>query len=87
ELEIDCQSCDGATIVNPKGEIEFKNVHFRYPSRPQQEVLKGVSIKVTIDGIPINTLNIRWLRRTIGVVSQEPILFAATVEENLRLGW
>lgn len=27
-----------------------------------------------------------WLRNTIGLVSQEPVLFAATVEENLRMG-
>ena len=27
-----------------RGEVEFRNVHFRYPSRPEVEVLKGVSL-------------------------------------------
>lgn len=36
--------------------------------------------------MPIRDLNIEWLRNTIGVVSQEPVLFAATIEENLRMG-
>ncbi|VDM07989.1 unnamed protein product [Wuchereria bancrofti] len=118
--EIDCQSSEGISIANPKGEIEFKDVHFCYPTRPEEEVLKGISFKVkaeqsvalvgssgcgkstlvglllryynqgrgelTIDGIPLDSMNIRWLRQMIGVVSQEPILFATTVEENIRLG-
>uniref|UniRef100_A0A0R3RPT0 ABC transmembrane type-1 domain-containing protein n=1 Tax=Elaeophora elaphi TaxID=1147741 RepID=A0A0R3RPT0_9BILA len=31
-------------------------------------------------------LNIEWLRSKIGLVSQEPVIFAATVEENLKMG-
>ncbi len=27
-----------------------------------------------------------WLRSQIGVVSQEPILFSGTIEDNLRFG-
>ena len=41
---------------------------------------------ITIDGTRISDLNVRWLRRTIGVVSQEPVLFEATIAENIRLG-
>lgn len=29
-----------------KGKISFKNVHFRYPSRPDVEILKGVNLEV-----------------------------------------
>ena len=29
-----------------RGEVEFRNVHFRYPSRPETEVLKGISFAV-----------------------------------------
>ena len=29
-----------------RGEVEFRRVHFRYPSRPEVEVLKGVSFAV-----------------------------------------
>ena len=29
-----------------RGEVEFRSVHFRYPSRPEMEVLKGISFGV-----------------------------------------
>jgi ATP-binding cassette subfamily B protein len=29
-----------------RGEVEFRNVRFRYPSRPEAEVLKGISFEV-----------------------------------------
>ncbi|KAG7282167.1 hypothetical protein CRUP_034914 [Coryphaenoides rupestris] len=41
---------------------------------------------VLIDGHDIRTLNVRSLREKIGVVSQEPILFATTIAENIRYG-
>uniref|UniRef100_A0A914ZGI6 ABC-type xenobiotic transporter n=1 Tax=Parascaris univalens TaxID=6257 RepID=A0A914ZGI6_PARUN len=41
---------------------------------------------ITLDGENITNLNLEWLRNTTGVVSQEPILFHATIAENLRLG-
>ena len=39
-----------------------------------------------IDGHDIRTLNVRYLREMIGVVSQEPILFATSIAENIRYG-
>lgn len=41
---------------------------------------------VFLDGVPIRELNIRWLRTQIGLVSQEPTLFATTVWENIAFG-
>ncbi|XP_038117776.1 multidrug resistance protein homolog 49 [Culex quinquefasciatus] len=41
---------------------------------------------VTIDGNKVNEMNIRWLRSFIGVVGQEPVLFAASIAENIRYG-
>uniref|UniRef100_A0A158PBN0 ABC transporter, ATP-binding protein n=1 Tax=Angiostrongylus cantonensis TaxID=6313 RepID=A0A158PBN0_ANGCA len=41
---------------------------------------------VALDGIPLRDYNISWLRSTIGVVQQEPVIFAATVSENIRMG-
>lgn len=41
---------------------------------------------ISIDGQNISDLNVNWLRSIIGVVSQEPVLFAATIAENIRLG-
>jgi len=31
-------------------------------------------------------LNIQWLRSQIGLVSQEPVLFDATIADNIRYG-
>jgi ATP-binding cassette subfamily B (MDR/TAP) protein 1 len=42
--------------------------------------------KVYLDGRDITTLNLSWLRKQIGVVSQEPVLFATSIEENIRFG-
>ncbi|MEQ2314167.1 Multidrug resistance protein 1, partial [Ameca splendens] len=103
-----------------KGNIEFKNIHFSYPSRPDVKILDKMSLSVSsgqtmalvgssgcgksttiqllqrfydpqegsvsIDGHDIRSLNVCYLRGTIGVVSQEPILFATTIAENIRYG-
>jgi ABC-type multidrug transport system fused ATPase/permease subunit len=44
------------------------------------------SLKVYLDGRNVKDLNLAWLRRQIGVVSQEPVLFATTIEDNIRFG-
>ncbi|CAO2046142.1 unnamed protein product [Urochloa humidicola] len=44
--------------------------------------LKGV---VNIDGRDIRSYNLKALRRHIGLVSQEPTLFAGTIKENIML--
>ncbi|XP_037948003.1 multidrug resistance protein homolog 49 [Teleopsis dalmanni] len=41
---------------------------------------------VRLDGKNIKDLNVAWLRSQIGVVGQEPVLFATTIEENIRYG-
>ncbi len=41
---------------------------------------------VKIDGIDIRDMSLVSLRRNIGVVFQEPMLFARSIEENLRVG-
>ncbi|MGI5827781.1 MAG: ABC transporter ATP-binding protein [Patescibacteria group bacterium] len=47
------------------------------------EVSKG---RILIDGTDIRRVSLKSLRKCIGVVSQEPYLFADTIEENLRYG-
>lgn len=42
--------------------------------------------KVLLDGHDIKTLKLRWLREQIGLVSQEPALFATTIKDNILLG-
>uniref|UniRef100_A0A7E4VAT3 Multidrug resistance protein 1 n=1 Tax=Panagrellus redivivus TaxID=6233 RepID=A0A7E4VAT3_PANRE len=118
--KLDSLSTAGQKLNEVKGKIEFENVHFHYPSRPDVKALNGVSWSVepgqtiafvghsgcgkstsigllmrfynpesgsvTIDGVPIADLNVEWLRNTIGVVSQESVMFQATVADNLRIG-
>ncbi len=42
--------------------------------------------EVLLDGKDIKTLNVDWLRSHIGIVSQEPVLFTGSIEENIRFG-
>ncbi|PIC53006.1 hypothetical protein B9Z55_002881 [Caenorhabditis nigoni] len=43
--------------------------------------------KVTLDGRDLKELNVEWLRgQVIGLISQEPVLFATSVEEDIRYG-
>ncbi|KAF1834838.1 hypothetical protein BDW02DRAFT_579272 [Decorospora gaudefroyi] len=41
---------------------------------------------ITIDGQDITTLNAKQLRRKIGYVGQEPVLFSGTIAENIAYG-
>uniref|UniRef100_A0A7S3QG25 Bile salt export pump n=1 Tax=Chaetoceros debilis TaxID=122233 RepID=A0A7S3QG25_9STRA len=41
---------------------------------------------ITLDGTDLRDINIQWLRDHIGLVSQEPILFARTIQENIAYG-
>ncbi|KAM4557786.1 bile salt export pump [Odontesthes bonariensis] len=120
EPEIDCFSDDGYKLDKVKGDIEFNNVTFYYPSRPEVKILDNLSVQikagettafvgpsgsgksttiqlfqrfydpkegmVCLDGHDIRTLNIQWLRSLIGIVEQEPVLFATTIAENMRYG-
>uniref|UniRef100_A0A2K6F8D6 ATP binding cassette subfamily B member 1 n=1 Tax=Propithecus coquereli TaxID=379532 RepID=A0A2K6F8D6_PROCO len=120
EPTIDSYSETGHKPDNIKGNLEFRNVHFSYPSRKGVKILKGLNLKVqsgqtvalvgnsgcgksttvqlmqrfydptegvvSIDGQDIRTINVRYLREITGVVSQEPVLFATTIAENIRYG-
>ncbi|XP_058867702.1 ATP-dependent translocase ABCB1 [Acipenser ruthenus] len=117
---IDSSSKQGFKPDHLKGDIEFKNIHFSYPSRPDVNILQGLNLKIesgktialvgasgcgksttiqllqrfydpaageiTLDGQDIRSLDVKWLRESIGVVSQEPVLFATTIAENIRYG-
>uniref|UniRef100_A0A158QN29 ABC-type xenobiotic transporter n=1 Tax=Haemonchus placei TaxID=6290 RepID=A0A158QN29_HAEPC len=41
---------------------------------------------VALDGIPLRDYNVMWWRSVLGVVQQEPVIFCATVAENVRMG-
>lgn len=42
--------------------------------------------EIQLDGINIRKWNIKHLRAQIGLVSQEPVLFSASIKENIALG-
>lgn len=42
--------------------------------------------EILLDGIGIKSLQLKWLRSQMGLVAQEPILFATTVKENILFG-
>ena len=42
--------------------------------------------RLTIDGVDVREIKLQALRREIGIVSQDPFLFSATVRENIGFG-
>ncbi|OEL18370.1 putative multidrug resistance protein [Dichanthelium oligosanthes] len=42
--------------------------------------------EVTLDGVDIRRLRLKWLREQMGLVSQEPALFATSIRENIKFG-
>jgi ATP-binding cassette subfamily B protein len=42
--------------------------------------------RVTLDGVDLRELDPGWLRRLVGVVSQEPVLFSTSIADNVRYG-
>ncbi|KAJ4788550.1 ABC transporter B family member 11 [Rhynchospora pubera] len=42
--------------------------------------------QVLIDGVDLKTMKLGWIRSNIGLVSQEPLLFATTIKENIAYG-
>lgn len=117
---IDAHIGSGVRDVALQGQITLDNVHFRYPSRPAQAVLAGVSLHipagsvvgvvgasgsgkstlllllerfydvtsgcVRFDGRDVREFDLAWLRRHVGLVSQEPKLFDMSIEDNIRVG-
>eukprot|EP00835_Amoeboradix_gromovi_P003371 NODE_220_length_13988_cov_0.426885.p1 type:complete len:1259 gc:universal NODE_220_length_13988_cov_0.426885:8261-12037(+) len=41
---------------------------------------------ITVDGINLTDIDTKWWRTQIGLVSQEPVLFDTTINENVLLG-
>ena len=41
---------------------------------------------VTLEGMDIKSLNLRWLRQQIGIAPQDPMLFDISIAENIRYG-
>ncbi|WP_298723986.1 ABC transporter transmembrane domain-containing protein [uncultured Ferrovibrio sp.] len=106
--------------AKPSGRLQFENIRFHYPARPQLPAVDGLSLDVAagetvaivgpsgagkttlfqlllrfydpeaghirFDGVDITQLDPVELRRHIGLVAQEPVIFGASVIENIRYG-
>ncbi|XP_053452714.1 bile salt export pump isoform X2 [Nycticebus coucang] len=117
---ISVYSSAGEKWDNFQGKIDFVDCKFTYPSRPDVQVLNGLSIsvspgqtlafvgssgcgkstsvqllerfydpdqgKVMIDGHDSKKVNVQFLRSNIGIVSQEPVLFACSIMDNIKYG-
>jgi ATP-binding cassette subfamily B (MDR/TAP) protein 1 len=117
---IDPEQEGGARPKMVEGNIEFKNVHFAYPTRPNVQIFKGFNLTVPagktvalvgdsgggkstvisllerfydpaqggilLDGTDIKTLDLKFLRSQISLVSQEPSLFSTTIAKNIAYG-
>ena len=104
----------------PEGRVAFRDVTFRYPSRPEAKALDGFSLEVApgetvalvgpsgagkttvlalllrfydpqqgvilLDGTDIAKAAPEAVRRRIGLVPQDPVIFSATVADNIRYG-
>lgn len=46
----------------------------------------SIVMQITLDGNPVEDLSLYWLRKQVGVVSQEPVLFGVSIAENIRYG-
>ncbi|KAL1923211.1 uncharacterized protein VTP21DRAFT_9587 [Calcarisporiella thermophila] len=42
--------------------------------------------EIFIDGLALKDVSVRWLRKQIGIVGQEPVLFNDTIRNNIALG-
>jgi len=51
-----------------------------------QRYYRPLGGSITLDGVPLEQLSLSWLRQQMGLVSQEPILFAQSIRENVRFG-
>ncbi|KAF9622095.1 hypothetical protein IFM89_029379, partial [Coptis chinensis] len=117
---IDSSDTGGRKLDDICGDIELRDVYFRYPTRPHEQILAGLSLaipsgmtaalvgesgsgkstvislierfydpqsgEVLIDGVNLKELQLRWIREKIGLVSQEPVLFASSIRDNVSYG-
>ncbi|XP_022757720.1 ABC transporter B family member 21-like [Durio zibethinus] len=120
QSKIDPSDESGMTLENVKGEIELRHVSFKYPSRPDIQILQDLSLsidagktvalvgesgcgkstvisllqrfydpdsgRITLDGVDIQKLQLKWWRQQMGLVSQEPVLFNDTIRANIAYG-
>ena len=110
------------SVKHFKGDIDFKDIFFHYPTRSEAQILSNFNLNVpagkamaivgesgsgkstiislllrfydimegngeiSIDGYNIKDLKPDFIRKQIGVVSQEPVLFTGSIRDNIMYG-
>lgn len=77
-LQVPAGSCLALVGPTGAGKTTLASLVARFHDPSQGEVL--------LDGTSIRQIPLEELRREVGVVTQEPFLFQATIRENLELG-
>ncbi|KAK3177743.1 ATP-binding cassette permease mdl1 [Lecanicillium sp. MT-2017a] len=79
-LEFEIPSGSNVCVVGPSGggksTVASLLLRFYNPT----------SGSISINGVDISEMNVKSLRRRIGMVSQEPVLFSGTISENIAYG-
>ena len=68
-----------AAILGPTGSGKSSLVHLL------DRLYDYTSGSITIDGIELRTIDKGWIRSQIGLILQEPFLYAKTIMENIKL--
>ncbi|XP_027345746.1 ABC transporter B family member 2-like isoform X2 [Abrus precatorius] len=113
-------SKSGKKLSTMEGHVQFMDVCFSYPSRPDVVIFNNLCLdipsgkilalvggsgcgkstvislierfyeplsgQILLDGNNIRELELKWLRQQIGLVNQEPALFATSIKENILYG-
>nr|POF23278.1 abc transporter b family member 11 [Quercus suber] len=81
--EIDSYNSKGKVLNDISGDIEFRDVYFSYPTRPDEPILSGFSLYIPSG---TTTALLKWIREKIGLVSQETVLFSSSIKNNIAYG-
>lgn len=110
----------GRKLDKIEGHLQFQNVSFSYPSRPDVVIFNKLCLDIApgkilalvggsgsgkstvislierfyeplsgailLDGHDTRELDLKWQRQQIGLVNQEPALFATSIRENILYG-
>ncbi|MBL8955760.1 MAG: ATP-binding cassette domain-containing protein [Myxococcaceae bacterium] len=79
-FELELKPGEVVALVGPSGSGKSTVASLLY------RLYDPVKGEVLLDGQRLTELDAHWLRRQIGVVAQEPLLFSASVAENIRYG-
>lgn len=78
-LEIDPGQMIGLCGPSGAGKSTFVNLICRF-----YDVTDG---QILLDGVDVRDYDVKWLRRQIGLVLQDPHLFHGTIADNIRYGF